>query len=259
MISRIHPLPAFRDNYIWTVIDGDGGAACVVDPGDPAPVIEFLNANSLHLSDILITHHHMDHTGGLGELIGKYAPRVFGPPGIPGIGKVLAEGDRLEVFGVDFRVFEVPGHTLDHIAYFHAGSKHDTPILFCGDTLFAAGCGRLFEGTPAQMLDSLRKLMVLPPETAVHCTHEYTMANLSFAAAADPANSELQSRIRNEQGKRDIGKPTLPSTIGLELATNPFLRCGLPDLAASAGRRLGRPPTDETEVFATIRKWKDQF
>ena len=259
MISRIHPLPAFRDNYIWTVIDGGGGAACVVDPGDPAPVIDFLGANNLRLSDILITHHHMDHTGGLRELIGEYRPRVFGPPGIAGIDKPLAEGDQLEVFDVDFRVYEVPGHTLDHIAYFHDGGRHDTPILFCGDTLFAGGCGRLFEGTPKQMLASLRKFMVLPPATAVHCTHEYTLANLDFAAAADPANPELRSRIASERGKRDIGRPTLPSTIGLELATNPFLRCGQPDLADSAGRRLGRPATDETEVFATIREWKDQF
>lgn len=259
MISRIHPLPAFRDNYIWTVVGGGGRGACVVDPGDAAPVIEFLDANRMQLNDILITHHHMDHTGGLRELIGKYRPRVYGPAGIAGIEHVLAEGDRLEVFGVDFRVFEVPGHTLDHIAYFHDGNRHDTPILFCGDTLFAAGCGRLFEGTPAQMLASLRKFMVLPPRTAVHCTHEYTMANLSFAAAADPANADLRSRISVEQGKRDNGRPTLPSTIGLELETNPFLRCGQPELAASAGRRLGRSAADETEVFATIRKWKDQF
>lgn len=259
MISQIHPLPAFRDNYIWTVFNSDGRNACVVDPGDAVPVIEFLTARRLQLSDILITHHHMDHTGGLPELIEKYRPRVFGPAGIPGIGKRLAEDDRIEVFGIDFDVFEVPGHTLDHIAYFHDGSGHDKPILFCGDTLFAAGCGRLFEGTPAQMLDSLRKLMALPPETAVYCTHEYTLANLAFAAAADPVNPELQLRMKNEQDKRDIGKPTLPSTIGLELATNPFLRCGQPDLAASARRRLGRPAADETEVFATIRQWKDQF
>ena len=259
MIARIHPLPVFRDNYVWTLIDSGGRAACVVDPGDAAPVIKFLLANRLQLSNILITHHHRDHTGGLDELIGKYRPSVFGPAGIAGIDELVSEGDQVEVFGADFRVLEVPGHTLDHIAYFHDGSGHDTPILFCGDTLFAAGCGRLFEGTPAQMLDSLRKLMVLPPETAVYCTHEYTMANLAFAAAADPANAALQSRIGDEQRKRDSGRPTLPSTMGLELATNPFLRCGRPELAARAQRRLGRPVRDETEVFAAIRQWKDQF
>ncbi len=259
MISQIHPLPAFRDNYIWTLAGDNGRAACVVDPGDAAPVIAFLDAGGLRLADILITHHHMDHTGGLRELIGRYRPRVFGPAGIAGIDRTLAEGDLIEVFGVDFRVLEVPGHTLDHIAYFHDGSRHDTPILFCGDTLFAAGCGRLFEGAPAQMLDSLRKLMALPPQTAVYCAHEYTLANLRFAAAAEPRNSALRSRMTDARGKRDSGRPTLPSTIELELATNPFLRCGRPELAASARRRLGRPATDEVEVFAAIRQWKDQF
>lgn len=259
MISRIHPLPAFRDNYIWTLINSNGESACVVDPGDPEPVIKYLAANGLRLTDILITHHHFDHTGGLAALIGKFQPRVSGPAGIDGIDRILTEGDRLEVFDVCFEVLEVPGHTLDHIAYFHDGSHHDRSILFCGDTLFAAGCGRLFEGVPAQMLDSLGKLAALPAETAVYCAHEYTLANLAFAAAADPANPDLHERIQVEQGKRDYGRPTLPSSIGLELATNPFLRCGRPELAERAALRLGRPATDETEVFASIRKWKDQF
>ena len=259
MIPRIHPLPAFKDNYIWTLMSSDGVSAGVVDPGDARPVIEFLSENRLRLSDILITHHHMDHTGGLGELIEKYQPRVFGPGGIKGIDHILEEGDHVEVFEVGFRVIEVPGHTLDHIAFFHDGGSHDTPILFCGDTLFAAGCGRLFEGTPPQMLGSLRKLTALPPATAVHCAHEYTLANLAFATAAEPRNVKLRSRIKIEQGKRNIGRPTLPSNIELELATNPFLRCDLPELAASAMRRLGRPAKDEIEVFAAIRKWKDNF
>ena len=257
MISRIHPLPAFRDNYIWTLISGD--SVCVVDPGDPMPVFDYLTANSLRLTDILITHHHRDHTGGLADLIGKFRPRVFGPAGIEGIDRVLREGERIEVFNVCFSVFEVPGHTLDHIAYFHDGSRHDTPILFCGDTLFAAGCGRLFEGTPAVMLNTLRKFTKLPQATAVYCAHEYTLANLAFAACADPANRNLRTRIQAEQRKREHGRPTLPSTIGLELATNPFLRCDRPELAESAAHRLGRPASDETEVFAAIRKWKDQF
>ena len=259
MISRIQALPAFQDNYIWTIIDGDSRCACVVDPGDAAPVIAFLDANRLRLNDILITHHHLDHVGGLRELIGKYRPRVFGPAGIAGVEHALAEADRAEVLGVDFRVFEVPGHTLDHIAYFHDGSRHDTPILFCGDTLFAAGCGRLFEGTPAQMLASLRKFAALPPATAVYCTHEYTLANLAFATAVEPANAALRARVSSEQAKRDGGAPTLPSTIALELATNPFLRCARPALAASAQQRLGRAAVDETEVFGAIREWKDQF
>lgn len=259
MIAGIHPLPAFRDNYIWALIGDDGESACVVDPGDPAPVREFLDAKRLKLSDILITHHHHDHTGGLQDLIARHRPRVFGPAGIGDIDQILGEGGRVTVFGVDFTVFAVPGHTLDHIAYYHDGSAHGIPLLFCGDTLFAAGCGRLFEGTPAQMLASLRKLMALPPQTAVHCTHEYTLANLAFAAAADPANTALRERAAAERNKRENGQPTLPSTIELELATNPFLRCGEPELAASAAGRLGRPALDETEVFTAIRQWKDEF
>ncbi len=264
MIARIHPISAFRDNYIWTLLGGGGrgeeeGKACVVDPGDAGPVLDFLAAEGLRLTDILITHHHWDHTGGLPALIEKHRPRVHGPAGIDDVERVLTEGDRVEILGVDFDVLEVPGHTLDHIAYFHDGGRHDTPILLCGDTLFAAGCGRLFEGAPAQMLTSLRKLAAMPPATAVYCTHEYTMANLDFAAAAEPSNQRLRTRIAEEQRKRDSGLPTLPSSIELELATNPFLRCGRPELAASAARRLGRRAADETEVFAAIRQWKDQF
>ena len=259
MISTIRPLPAFRDNYIWAMTSGDGARACVVDPGDPAPVREFLAAGGLDLSDILITHHHLDHTGGLAELIAEHQPRVFGPPGIAGVGHVLGEGESIEVFGIGFEILEVPGHTLDHIAYYHDGSIHGAPLLFCGDTLFAAGCGRLFEGTPAQMLTSLEKLKTLPPDTAVFCTHEYTMANLAFAAAADPTNPQLRSRVEVERSKRENDQPTLPSTIGLELATNPFLRCAEPGLAASAAARLGREAANETEVFTAIRRWKDEF
>ena len=259
MISRIHPIPAFRDNYIWALIGEDGANACVVDPGDPAPVREFLDSRGLALSDILITHHHHDHTGGLADLIGRYQPRVYGPAGIVGVAGTLEEGSRVTVLGVEFAVFEVPGHTLDHIAYYHDGGARGDPLLFCGDTLFAAGCGRLFEGSPAQMLASLRKFTALPPATAVHCTHEYTLANLAFAMAADPDNAALRSRVESERKKREQGRPTLPSTLALELATNPFLRCGEAALAASAGSRLGRPAHDETEVFATIRQWKDQF
>ena len=259
MISQIHPLPAFKDNYIWTLISDDGRRACVVDPGDPAPVRKYLDENGLRLSDILITHHHLDHTGGLKELIGKYRPRVAGPGGIPGIDRILGEGSRLAIFDIEFEVFEVPGHTLDHIAYFHDGGIHRAPLLFCGDTLFAAGCGRLFEGSPAQMLASLDKLKTLPPATAVHCTHEYTMANLAFAVAAEPANPALRARVKSEGNKRANGLPTLPSSLELELATNPFLRCGELALAASAAGLLGRPATNEIEVFAAIRQWKDQF
>ena len=238
----------------------------MVDPGDAGPVFEYLDGERRRLSHILITHHHADHTGGLARLKQEYEPMVYGPAGIAGVERVLTEGDELGVFDTHFRVLEVPGHTLDHIAYFsEEGSKEasaleeariededDTrrPLLFCGDTLFAAGCGRLFEGTPAMMFDSLAKLAALPAATAVYCTHEYTLANLKFAAAAAAKaagagsadeNDDLQQRIIRDKGSRAAGRPTLPSTIGLERATNPFLRC------------------DTVEDFAALRKWKDEF
>ncbi len=261
MIASIHPIPAFSDNYIWTLQAEDGNSACVVDPGDAGPVVTYLEENGLALTDILITHHHPDHVGGLMRLVERYSPRVYGPgsSGIKGIKQVVQEGDRVEVFSEEFSVLEVPGHTMDHIAFYCAESRLGFPLLFCGDTLFAAGCGRLFEGTPELMHQSLGKLASLPADTRVYCTHEYTMANLSFAAAADPDNAILHERIDKEQHKRDEGNPTLPSSIGLELATNPFLRCGDPGVVKSAAAQLGRDTADEVEVFAAIRRWKDNF
>lgn len=259
MIGRIHPIPAFTDNYIWTILEADGDLAWVVDPGDAAPVIDYLETGGLRLAAVLITHHHADHTGGLKSLIARYDPVVYGPAGgsIPGISAPLREGDRIEVCGHAFGVLEVPGHTLDHIAY-HC-ERRRPPILFCGDTLFAAGCGRLFEGTPSLMHASLAKLAALAPDTQVYCTHEYTLANLRFASAADPDNSALTERIAREQRKRDHGDPTLPSSIRLELDTNPFLRCGHPALKASAESYANAPLAGEAEVFGALRKWKDNF
>ena len=259
MIKEIQAIPAFNDNYIWTLVSADG--ACVVDPGDAKPVIEYLESRGLNLVSILVTHHHPDHVGGLAALNAKYQPTVFGPggSGIKGISETVNEGDLVTVFDEEFRVIAVPGHTMDHIAYYCGNASVGEPILFCGDTLFAAGCGRLFEGTPEIMHRSLAKLGSLPGATRVYCTHEYTMANLRFAAAADPGNEALRQRIGTEQAKRDAGKPTLPSSISLELATNPFLRCAEPALAESAATQIGHPAADEIEIFATIRRWKDNF
>lgn len=259
MISNIHPIPAFSDNYIWALSEAGSNQACVVDPGDATPVINYLEDNELTLSDILITHHHADHTGGLRELIARYSPRVYGPEpsNINGISQFVHEGDQVELFGHKFVVIEVPGHTLDHIAYYC--DQEQPPLLFCGDTLFAGGCGRLFEGTPQLMNQSLAKLGALKAETSVYCTHEYTMANLKFAQAADPANAVLLDRIHKEQQKRDSGVPTLPSSVQLELDTNPFLRCHEPALVQTAEQRLGHTPQNEVEVFAAIRGWKDNF
>ncbi|MFK7862906.1 MAG: hydroxyacylglutathione hydrolase [Pseudohongiellaceae bacterium] len=259
MIEKIHPIPAFTDNYIWAIHSADSNKVCVVDPGDAKPVHEYIDDNSLELTDILITHHHPDHIGGLAELTERYKPTVYGPEisNIKGITKFVQESDSLSLFGCEFRVIEVPGHTLDHLAYYSNDS--DKPLLFCGDTLFAAGCGRLFEGTPEMMHISLAKLSALPSATLVYCTHEYTMANLAFAKAVEPANSELQLRIAADQKKRDLSAPTLPTTVKLELNTNPFLRCDVAAVIDSARAHAEKELASSTEIFAALRQWKDNF
>jgi hydroxyacylglutathione hydrolase len=257
----IEPIAAFTDNYIWCL--HDGSAAWVVDPGEAPPVLAFLTAKKLTLQGILITHHHHDHTGGIGELRQAFAGlTVYGPhnrdnkPGITGLDKQVAEGDAVVVFGYSFGVIEIPGHTLDHIAYYTPDSN--PPTLFCGDTLFAAGCGRLFEGTPPQMLASLQKLAQLPPATAVYCGHEYTAANLRFAQTVEPDNTAIRERAARTATLRAEQRPTLPSSIDLELATNPFLRCQTPSVLAAA-RLRGLQNENPTAIFAAIRSWKDQF
>lgn len=261
MIASIIPIPAFTDNYIWAIASGSDNKVCVVDPGDAEPVISFLTARGLTLSDIFISHHHPDHTGGLPVLTSRYSPRVIGPDGsnIKGITHHVADGNQIELYNATFAIIGVPGHTLDHIAFFHSGSDTRSPVLFCGDTLFAAGCGRLFEGTPQQMHASLAKLASLPPDTGVYCTHEYTLANLRFALAADPANELLQQRLIAERSKREQARPTLPSSIKLELETNPFLRCQNPALVRSATAASSKSPASDIEVFAALRAWKDRF
>lgn len=257
-MTPIIPIPAFRDNYIWTVRNGRHVA--VVDPGDAAPVLAWLDANDVVLSAILATHHHADHVGGISALRARYDVPVFGPAreSIPERTHALGEGDRIEIPGVDLSlsVLDIPGHTAGHIAYFRGG---DDPMLFCGDTLFAAGCGRLFEGTPAQMWSSLSKLAALALATRVFCGHEYTLANLRFAAAVEPANDDIRARAAREREKRAQDAPTLPSTIGAERATNPFLRASLPEVSAAAAAHAGRPLGDVVAVFAALREWKNGF
>ena len=256
---RVEPIPAFNDNYIWLIHRPGGNGAFVVDPGDAAPVQRVLEERGLRLEGILITHHHFDHVGGLEDLRRDWNPPVFGPdnPAIDGIDHVLGAGDRIRVLDHLFEVLTVPGHTLDHIAYFHPDDG--TPLLFCGDTLFAGGCGRLFEGTPAMMHRSLQALSALPDDTRVYCAHEYTLANLAFAAAVEPDNEELAARIARAELSRQRGEPTVPSDIALERATNPFLRCGEAEVVASLtrqGKLQGNSPVD---VFAAVRAWKDSF
>jgi hydroxyacylglutathione hydrolase len=251
----IEAIRAFKDNYIWCLRRDN--SAVVVDPGDAGPVLKHLEAENLQLEAILTTHHHSDHVGGNARLLAKYNVPVYGPmhEQIPGIRHKLREGDEIEVPGIGLRlgVLEVPGHTAGHIAY-HGGG-----LLFCGDTLFSCGCGRLFEGTAAQMHESLSKLAALPHETLVYCAHEYTLSNLRFARAADPRNRAIDAREAGTKAALERGRPSLPSTMGDERAANPFLRASEPALVESASRYAGRALTDPVQVFGALRQWKDHF
>jgi hydroxyacylglutathione hydrolase len=254
-IFSVEPVPAFDDNYFWLI--ADGAKAAVVDPGDAEPVIDRLRQRRLELADILVTHHHRDHVGGVTDLVRATGARVLGPRGetIPSRDIALGGGERIDVLGIAFDVIDVPGHTRGHIAY-HSPQRQ---WLFCGDTLFAAGCGRLFEGTAEQMAESLARLAALPAATRVFCAHEYTLANLRFALAVEPESEALRDRQRACAALRARGEPTLPSTIGEELATNPFLRCDVPAVRRAAQQRTPTPLATTTEVFAALRQWKNVF
>jgi hydroxyacylglutathione hydrolase len=253
---NVVPLRAFRDNYIWTLRHGQNVA--VVDPGDAAPVIDYLNRERARLVAILATHHHADHVGGIAELRSRHAEvRVYGPRDEP-IGTLthpVGGGDTVALPEIDarFEVVDIPGHTRRHIAYYGAQT------LFCGDTLFACGCGRVFEGTPEQMLASLSRLAALPDDTRVYCGHEYTLANIAFAKAVEPANEALAALEAEAKRVRAEDRPTLPSTIGREKATNPFLRCLVPEVAGAVEAYLGRRATSPVAVFAALREWKNRF
>lgn len=248
---EIFPVPAFSDNYIWLI--KRGAHAAVVDPGDAAPVMETLKRLSLQLDAILITHHHSDHIGGVVDLLKQWPVPVYAPQRghYDFAQRPVAENDVVYLATLDlvFTVMEVPGHTLDHVAYYGANS------VFCGDTLFGAGCGRLFEGTPAQMYASLQRLAGLPTDTQVFCAHEYTEHNIRFARRLDPGNPILARRQAEAMATRQAGQPSLPSNVALELATNPFLRCETKAIQAAAGLENA----DAVQVFSVIRQLRNHY
>jgi hydroxyacylglutathione hydrolase len=255
---KVTPIRAFSDNYIWLIHANDGSRrVAAVDPGDATPVIEYLEREGLVLATILITHHHGDHVGGVSRLVKAFDVPVFGPAdeSIPCRTTALSGGDQvaLDQLGLNFNVVDVPGHTAGHIAYFGHGA------LFCGDTLFSGGCGRLFEGTPKQMSRSLDALAALPPETKVYCTHEYTLSNLHFAVAVEPGNTALAEYVKDAKASRAEGNPTLPSTLSLEARINPFLRCDQKTVHQAAEQYSGRILQDRVDVFTVVRAWKDEF
>lgn len=252
----ILPVPAFRDNYIWLM--HNAASAVAVDPGDAQPVLQALAERGLTLTDILITHHHADHIGGIDELRQRFpAVAVYAPQAerISGTTVALAGNETISLAALqlELQVLTLPGHTLGHIGYYGAN------LLFCGDTLFGAGCGRLFEGTPPQMFGSLQRLARLPAATRIYCTHEYTTANLRFAATVEPDNPAIVQRIARVSELRRAGLPSLPSTIEDELASNPFLRCDSPVVIKSVYNHTGAQPATAVEVFAALRQWKDTF
>lgn len=252
---EVVPLRAFKDNYIWAL--RNNRYAAIVDPGDAQPVLDFLQREKLQLCAILATHHHPDHVGGIGALLAHRHVPVYGPRGEPisTLTHPVGEGDTVAIPELDLRfsVIDIPGHTRAHVAYYGADS------LFCGDTLFACGCGRLFEGTAPQMAASLAKLAALPDATLVYSGHEYTLANIDFARAVEPGNDDLAARATSETEKRGRGLPTLPSTIGREKKTNPFLRCLQPAVIAAASKYLGARASGPVQVFAALRDWKNTF
>lgn len=252
------PLPAFSDNYIWILHDHE--RALVVDPGESAGVLAWLEEHGIVLDTILITHHHADHTGGVDAIRSATGARVFGPlrEQMPEPLQRLGAGHSVEVLGLKFDVIEVPGHTAGHIAYY-CDDIDGEPLIFCGDTLFSGGCGRLFEGTPAQMLNSLTCLAQLPDATRVCCTHEYTVSNLRFAMAVEPSNADLAKHLSHCEFLRAQNLVTLPSSIGLEKRINPFLRTTQDEVVEAARAQAGSASNDPVAVFTALREWKNRF
>ena len=262
---KITPIPAFTDNYFWLIDNGD--KAVVVDPGDANPILSVLADKQLILEAIIVTHRHRDHIGGIDDLLLHFNVPVYGPKSkkIPHITHTLQEQDTLTLLtdkhldtSLELSVMDIPGHTEEHIAYY-GFTPLAQPVLFCGDTLFAAGCGRLLGGTYQQFYQSLDKINQLPPATRIYCAHEYTLANLNFAKTVEPDNTAITKRIKNEQSKRLKHQPTLPTTLELEQQTNPFLRYRKPHIIQSINRYWQSNCSSDEDLFTALRRWKDTF
>lgn len=251
---KVTAIPVFRDNYVWAIHDDH--AAILVDPGEATPILTWLEARQVKPVAILVTHHHADHVGGIKDITARHSVPVYGPAleNIPERTHPLRGGETLHIdaLGLSFQVLATPGHTLGHLCYVGHGG------LFCGDTLFSCGCGRLFEGTPAQMHDSLSRIRSLPPETQVYCAHEYTLGNLAFALEVEPDNAALHRRLAEVRALRDRGLPTLPVDLATEIATNPFLRFDEPSITVAASQHAGRPLEPGLAAFTAVRAWKDE-
>ena len=252
---NVEPIKAFTDNYIWLVSTNEG--SIVIDPGESENIQKLIDNKIIDLKGILITHHHYDHTNGLSDLVKKNKLEVFGPVNdIDGIDYRLNDKDKISIIGIDFDIISIPGHTLDHIGFYSANANN--PILFCGDTLFAGGCGRIFEGTYEQMFNSLKKITKLPTNTNIYCGHEYTLSNLKFALEADDSNKELIEEFKKVESKINSNIPSLPTTLDKELKVNPFLRCDNINIQNKIIEKFN-VSDNELEIFTALRKWKDNF
>ncbi|MBX3708672.1 MAG: hydroxyacylglutathione hydrolase [Gammaproteobacteria bacterium] len=252
----IKPIRTLKDNYVWVIINNASHTAVIIDPGEADPVITFLNDNKLSLLAVLITHHHWDHTNGIPGIINHSDVPIYGPAAekIPSVTNIVFENIQIDIPGFPtLQALDIPGHTIGHIAYYSPG------ILFCGDTLFAAGCGRIFEGTAAQMYSSLQKIAALPEDTKIYCAHEYTLNNLRFAATVEPSNKKINERIQSVTELRHKNLPSLPSTLREEKETNPFLRCHEPELRIHAEEHIGQTLTTPIAIFTALRQWKNNF
>ena len=251
---NVEPIKAYTDNYIWLVSTNEG--SIVVDPGESKEILNLIDSNKIDLKGVLITHHHYDHTNGLLDLTNKINLEVYGPKKIEGINNIVKESDKFSVIGIDFEVIEIPGHTLDHLAFYSSNNKE--PILFCGDTLFAGGCGRVFEGTFEQMFKSLKKISNYPKETKIFCGHEYTISNLKFALKVDEDNKQLADEYISVKKLISSNIPSLPTDLNKELKVNPFLRCNEINIKNKVIDKFDIID-DELEIFTALRKWKDNF